>query len=110
MGEYIVGAYLKVIEKCDFIDYNVHPPVGGLEGLGELDVMGLDFKNKKVFLCEVTTHILGTLYNDNPTTINKINQKYQRQVTYADKYFIDFNERHLCFGPRWFRKVLSRRN
>ncbi|MDD5659927.1 MAG: hypothetical protein PHR39_07990 [Actinomycetota bacterium] len=36
IGEYIVGAYLKVIKKCDFIDYNARPPGGGLEGLNEL--------------------------------------------------------------------------
>jgi hypothetical protein len=34
IGEYIVGAYLKVIEKCDFIDYNARPPVAVLESLG----------------------------------------------------------------------------
>ena len=57
--EYIVGAYLKIIKGCDFLDYNVRPPGGGLEGLNELDVVGLDFKNKIVYLCEVTTHIRG---------------------------------------------------
>jgi hypothetical protein len=36
IGEYIVGAYLKVIKKCDFIDYNSRPPVGGLEDLTPL--------------------------------------------------------------------------
>lgn len=25
VGEYIVGAYLKVIEGCDVIDYNARP-------------------------------------------------------------------------------------
>jgi len=46
VGEYIVGAYLKIIEECDVIDYNVRVPGGGLEGLNELDVVGLDFKNQ----------------------------------------------------------------
>ena len=32
-GEYIVGAYLKLKLDCDFVDYNVRPPGGGLEGL-----------------------------------------------------------------------------
>ena len=27
IGEFIVGAYLQLIEECDFIDYNVRPPV-----------------------------------------------------------------------------------
>ena len=40
---YIVGAYLKLIEGCDVIDYNVRPPGGGMAGLSELDVVGLDF-------------------------------------------------------------------
>lgn len=97
MGEYIVGAYLKVIKKCDFVDYNVHSPVGGIEGLGEMDVIGLDFKNKTVYLCEVTTHILGTLYNDNPTTVTKIKEKYERQKEYASKYLTDFPTRHYMF-------------
>ena len=55
IGEYIVGAYLKIIKKCDFVDYNVRPPGGGLEGLNELDVVELDFKNEIAYLCEVTT-------------------------------------------------------
>ena len=47
MGEYIGGAYLKIIKKCDFVDYNVRPPTGGLEGLQELDVVGLVLKIKR---------------------------------------------------------------
>ena len=48
IGEYIVGVCLKIIEECDFVDYNVRPLGGVLEGLNELDVVGLDFKNKIV--------------------------------------------------------------
>ena len=77
IGEYAVGAYLKIIKKCDFVDYNVRSPGGGLEGLNELDVVGLDFKNKTAYLCEVTTHIRGVLYKDNITTVNKINNLWQ---------------------------------
>ena len=33
--EYVVGAYLKLEEECDFVDFNVRPPGGGLKGLGE---------------------------------------------------------------------------
>ena len=97
IGEYIVGAYLKIIKKCNFVDYNVRPPVGGLEGLNELDVVGLDFKNKTAYLCEVTTHITGLLYKDNKTTIEKIKKKYKRQKEYADKYLPGFLNRHFMF-------------
>lgn len=97
IGEYVVGAYLKIIKKCDFVDYNVRPPVGGLEGLNELDVVGLDFKNKTAYLCEVTTHITGLLYKDNKTTIKKIKKKYKRQKEYTDKYLPGFLKRHFMF-------------
>ena len=97
IGEYIVGAYLKIIIKCDFVDYNVRPPGGGLEGLNELDVVGLDFKNETTYLCEVTTHIRGVLYKDNKTTIEKIKKKYMRQKEYANKYLPGFLKRHFMF-------------
>jgi hypothetical protein len=97
IGEYVVGAYLKIIKKCDFVDYNVRPPGGGLEGLNELDVVGLDFKNKTAYLCEVTTHIRGVLYKDNITTVNKINIKYEKQKEYANKYLSGFPKRYFMF-------------
>jgi len=97
IGEYIVGAYLKIIKSCNFVDYNVRPPVSGLEGLDELDVVGLDFKNKTAYLCEVTTHIRGLLYKDNKTTVERIKAKYERQKKYANNYLPDFPNRHFMF-------------
>lgn len=91
-GEYIAGCYLKKILHCDFVDYNVRAPGGGLQGLGELDVVGLDLKNKKAYLCEVTTHIRGVLYKSNSHTIEKIKKKHQRQQEYARQYLSDFQD------------------
>lgn len=100
IGEYIVGAYLKLILKCDVVDYNVKPPVGGLEGLNELDVIGLDFKNKIAYLCEATTHIKGALYKNNEYTVKKILEKYTRQKKYAKKYLRDFpDRRYMLWSP-----------
>ena len=90
IGEYIVGAYLKIIKSCNFVDYNVRHPGGGLKGLNELDVVGLDFENKTAYLCEVTTHITGLLYRDNKTTVERIKNKYERQKEYANKHLLDF--------------------
>ena len=59
MGEYVVGAYLKEIVLCDFVDYGVRVRGGGLAGLNELDVLGLRFADKTAYLCEVTTHTRG---------------------------------------------------
>lgn len=100
VGEYIVGAYLKLKLHCDFVDYNVRPPGGGLEGLAELDVVGLDFKSNIAYLCEVTTHIRGTLYKDNETTVKRIKQKHKRQKEYVSKYLTNFNEvRYMFWSP-----------
>jgi hypothetical protein len=41
IGELVVGAWLQEIAACDFVVYNVRPPEKGLEGLGELDAVGL---------------------------------------------------------------------
>ena len=90
IGEFFVGAYLKLVNECDFVDYNVRPPGGGLAGLEELDVRGLRFKDKMAYLCEVTTHIRGLQYGTNQTTIDKIESKFARQKLYAAKHLQDF--------------------
>ncbi len=97
MGEYAVGAYLKIINGCDFVDYNVRRPEGGLAGLDELDVIGLDFKNKVAYLCEVMTHIRGLLYKDNRTTVERIKRKYEKQQKYAKDCLPDFPSCHFMF-------------
>ncbi|MBB5171921.1 hypothetical protein [Texcoconibacillus texcoconensis] len=91
IGEYIVGGYLKVIKECDFVDYNVRLPGGGLKGLSEMDVVGLDFKNKSAYLCEVTTHIRGLLYGNNKKTVEKISKKHEAQKDYAEQVLSDFS-------------------
>jgi len=97
VGEYVVGAYLKVINGCNFVDYNVRPPGGGLEGLQELDVVGLDFERKVAYLCEVTTHIRGLLYRNNRTTVARVRTKHERQRQYAERYLAGFPTRRFMF-------------
>lgn len=97
VGEYIVGAYLQLIEKCDFVDYNVRPPGGGLTGLGELDVVGLSFQKDTVFLCEVTTHIRGVLYKDNKETVDRVRRKTERQRKFAQDHLKNFKKHRFMF-------------
>ncbi|HVS90123.1 MAG TPA: hypothetical protein VHF01_18125 [Candidatus Acidoferrum sp.] len=96
-GEFLVGAYLKLVENCDVVDYNVRTPGGGLEGLGELDVIGLNFKLKTAFLCEVTTHILGLLYKNNRETVARIRRKHLRQRSYAKRFLNNFESLRFMF-------------
>jgi len=98
MGEYIVGAYLKIIKECDFIDYNIREPGGGLAGLDELDVIGLDFHRQVAYLCEVTTHIRGLLYGSgNEETVKRIRQKYEKQQKYAKAHLSFFPAKYFMF-------------
>ncbi len=96
-GEYIVGAYLKLILGCDIIDYNVRPPGGGLQGLEELNVIGINLNDSTVHICEVTTHITGLLYVSNSETIARIRKKHKRQRKYASEYLGQFSQHHFMF-------------
>jgi hypothetical protein len=100
MGEYLVGAYLKLIYKCDVIDFNVRRPGGGLAGLNEIDVIGLDFKNKIAYVCEVTTHLDGTLYGSNMAdTVEKLQKKYNNLQGYAKEFLTDFSPLFIFWSP-----------
>src|SRR5207302_8207616 len=104
VGEYIVGAYLRLKLDCDFVDYNVRRPGGGLQGLEELDVLGLNFHHMRAYLCEVTTHIGGLLIVDNATTVDRIRTKYERQRLYARDHLPQFTEVHFMFWSPVVRK------
>ena len=97
IGEQIVGAYLKLCCACAFVDYNVRPPGGGLKGLAELDVVGLDLDSKRAYLCEVTTHICGLQYGTLPNTIKRVRDKHARQRRYASEYLTAFSDIHFMF-------------
>jgi len=99
IGEYFVGAYLQLKLDCDVIDYNVRPPGGGLEGLEEMDVIGIDLKSHRAYLCEVTTHIRGLLYVDNRTTVERIKKKHERQKRYGAKYLENFQCQYMFWSP-----------
>ena len=111
MGEYIVGAYLKIIIGCDYVDYNVRPAERGLNGLGELDVIGIKLEKGKeeIFLCEVTTHLDGMVYGANyQATIKKIEDKYKRQKNYRKKFIPGhFQEHYMLWSPVVLPKLES---
>lgn len=100
VGEYLVGAYLDLVEECDVIDYNVRPPGGGIQGLTELDLVGFSFERDTAYLCEVTTHIRGLLYRNNQETVRRIAKKHERQKAYAERYLTQFsNKRYQFWSP-----------
>ena len=105
MGEYVVGAYLKLELGCDFVEYGVRPPLGGQEGQSEFDVVGFDFRSSTAYLCEVATHVCGLNYGGNRETVRKINAKHERQRDYAAGYLRNFDHvRFMLWSPYCVRR------
>ena len=52
-GEHIVGQYLQLIKKCDFVQYNLQTKTVQ----GEIDVVGINSEKREVYVCEVATHL-----------------------------------------------------
>lgn len=75
-GEEIVGAWLRYIANCEFVEYGVQIP-----GAGEIDVVGLSLKANRAYVCEVASHIHRLHYKDNEATIVG---KFERAKQYAD--------------------------
>ena len=92
IGEEIAGMYLKVCKDCDFVEYNLYTT----EVQGEIDVVGINTKNKKVFICEVAIHLeTGIQYtkNNQPDNYNRFLKKFEKDITYANNRFDDSYEK-----------------
>ncbi len=101
MGEYAVGAYLKLILECDVVDYKVKRPTKGLESQFEIDLIGLQFSTSTAILCEVKTHILGLLCgSNNKDTIERIEKQFHNMQDYAKNYLHNFeNQKFMLWSP-----------
>ena len=68
VGELIVGAYLRVIEDCQFVTYNRRTPGDGNQP--ETDVVAIKSEDgeETVYGCEVVTHLNGPNYSTNKDT------------------------------------------
>ena len=109
MGEYVVGAYLKMVMGCDHVGFNVRPPGGGLKGLGEFDVVGMHFGTATAYLCEVATHIDGLNYGKgNKEASEKVAAKLRRQRDYARDHLSMFSTQVFMFwSPNVRRGALT---
>jgi hypothetical protein len=88
IGETLVGDYLKVIRKCDFVEFNLYMP----DVQGEIDVVGINAKKKEIYICEVATHLVtGLMYvnpkEKTPDNVDRFVKKFTKNIKYANKYF-----------------------
>lgn len=97
-GEEVVGEYLKIILGCDFVEYNLYTP----DTQGEIDVVGINSKDKKLYVCEVATHLItGLQYvkNKRPDNVDRFVKKFKKNIEYAEKYFPGFEKHYMIWSP-----------
>lgn len=98
LGEEFVAAYLENIKGCDFIQQNLYTP----DVQGEIDVVGIDLKTKTIYVCEVAIHLTtGLLYvkGSQSNNVNKLTEKFSKDIDYANKYFSDYEKHFMLWSP-----------
>jgi len=100
IGETLVGDYLKVILGCDFVEFNLYTP----DVQGEIDVVGINAKDKKIYICEVATHLVTGLRYVNPKektsdNMERFVKKFTKNIKYANKYFPEYKKRFMLWSP-----------
>jgi len=99
MGEYAVGAYLRLVEGCRLVSYD--QKASEERGKGEeIDVVALHSTNRTVFLCEVATHLGGINYGGgNQDTLQRLRKKFTAFRRYASEAFPDLKPRFMLWSP-----------
>ena len=97
LGEEICGEYLKYINKCEFVTYNVTNP----DIQGEIDVIGINLESKIIYVCEVAIHTSGLQYvkNNRPDDYNRFINKFNKDISYAKEYFPDYKIKPMLWSP-----------
>ena len=95
LGESLVGAYMRHIERCTIVLYNSF----FADQQGEVDVVAVKpqetGQHRLVYLCEVTTHIGGMAR----TTITRVPAKLTRLREFADVTFPGEEHRFQWWSP-----------
>ena len=99
IGEELVSTYLEHIEGCNFIQQNVYTP----DVQGEIDVVGIKLNDPKtIFICEVAIHLttgLRYVKDKQPNNVNKLFDKFSKDIDYANKYFVGYIKRIMLWSP-----------
>jgi hypothetical protein len=98
IGEELVAAYLQHLLGCEFIQQNLYT----IETQGEIDVVGLNLKTKTVYICEVAIHLTTGLqytFEKRPNNINKLTEKFSRDIEYTRKYLPEYKAHYMLWSP-----------
>ena len=98
VGEQLVSSYLRYILNCDFIQTNLYT----IESQGEIDIVGLNLTERQVYICEVAIHLttgLQYVKNKRPNNVQKLTDKFSRDIEYAHKYLNQYMHHFMLWSP-----------
>ena len=98
VGEQLVASYLRYIRDCDFIQTNLYT----IESQGEIDVVGLNIVEQQVYICEVAIHLttgLQYVKNNQTDNVQKLTDKFSRDIEYARKYLGQYKHHFMLWSP-----------
>ncbi len=98
IGEEICGEWLRRIKRCDFIQYNLQTP----DAQGEIDVIGINLGERKVYACEVAIHLItGLRYvkDKRPDNVPRLTRKFRKDHDYLRKYFDGYEHVLMLWSP-----------
>ena len=98
VGEQLVSSYLRYIRLCDFTQTNLYT----IESQGEIDVVGVNLAEQQAYICEVAIHLTtGLQYTKNSrvNNIEKLTEKFSRDIEYARKYLREYNQHFMLWTP-----------
>jgi hypothetical protein len=98
VGEQLVSSYLRYIRKCDFIQTNLYT----VDAQGEIDVVGINLKEKRVYVCEVAVHLttgLQYVKEKRPNNVQKLTEKFSRDIEYSRKYLAEYEPHYMLWSP-----------
>lgn len=98
VGEQLVSSYLRHIRGCDFIQTNLYT----VEAQGEIDVVGINLNENKVYVCEVAIHLttgLQYVKDKRPNNIQKLTDKFSKDIEYANKYLASYERHFMLWSP-----------
>jgi len=98
VGEELVASYLRHIKDCEFTQQNLYTP----DVQGEIDVVGINLKEKTVYICEVAIHLVtGLQYvkDKRPNNVGKLSEKFSRDIEYTRKSFPDYKHVFMFWSP-----------
>jgi hypothetical protein len=98
VGEQFVASYLQYIRGCEFIQTNLYT----VDSQGEIDVVGINLREKKVYVCEVAVHLttgLQYVKDRRPNNVQKLTDKFSRDIAYANNYLAEYEKHFMLWSP-----------